>query len=286
MNLINFMGLNCYYSCIASVAGELGVDYTLSFAKLWSETDFKYDRDRRVFLSKRMLTELDALGAKLTMLDCASPLDAGESLSSISNGEYFVVGMDAYAIPWNQLYGIHHGPHYFIAQKSQSQTLLCHDPTYNKKNQEISCRDLLTGAFDISRILRTEQNSPPPPPQACVLQQACEILSSHPSLLEKLLTQIRECEGTNREQAILSAGYVDALISNRCLYQHYLNASPSGGCGSPLFSAEHILGWKAVKNGLYKAALSSLNQDVIRDVTGLLRQLIESEIRSASSLLY
>ena len=99
------------------------------------------------------------------------------------------------------------------------------------------------------------------------------------------MTQIRECEGTNREQAILYAGYVDALISNRCLYQHYLNAT-SGGCGSPLFSAEHILGWKAVKNGLYKAALSSLNQDVIRDVTGLLRQLIESEIRSASSLLY
>lgn len=53
MRLTYFQGLNCYYECIICIAGYYGLEPAAAFDCLWSETDFKYDPCRKVYLTKR-----------------------------------------------------------------------------------------------------------------------------------------------------------------------------------------------------------------------------------------
>lgn len=276
LNLINFQGLNCYSNCIVTIAAFLGVDYIRAFSSLWSETDFRYDSFRRVFLTRRMPAGLEALGARLDMrlLDRSTPEEAEARLDAVESETLLLVGMDGYYIPWVPLYGLLHGPHYFIAVNTASSELKGFDPTYTLFNQPIPRESLHTHAFDISYLCRVpaspflEESTP-------ALQEAREILLTHPQLLQNLTAQIRSCADGGHEQAILLAEYVDALISNRYLYRRYLQEQELCEACPLFFRKEFFAQWTAVKNGLYKMSASRdthIHDDVCMLLTGLLEQ--------------
>lgn len=52
LELINFQGINCFYYSLATLLNDLNLDYTLLFSNLWSETDFDFDDESQLFVSK------------------------------------------------------------------------------------------------------------------------------------------------------------------------------------------------------------------------------------------
>lgn len=281
MNLIRFRGLNCFHNCIVNVAALLGVDYLASFANLWSETDFAYDPVLKVYLTKRMLTNLEALGARLETLRCATPKEVTESLSLFRAGEWIIAGMDAFDIPWNLYYRTLHGPHYFLACKQAGGPLSCLDPTDNKQDLRLTPEAFVPYVFDIRRIRRV-----PEKPLHAGLPEAREILRTHPETQKDLFEKIRGCAGENQKNTRLIAKYIDAMTNNRYLYRHYLQNSPSASGGEPcFFDSDFFLRWTAVKNGLYKAALVRNSESILQEVCSQLGSLLHAETIIAETML-
>lgn len=285
MKLINFQGLNCYYNCIVSIANHHHLDYPLSFASLWSETDFTYEPCRQVFLTQRMPAALEAMGLRLQMLPCASPGEAQESLSFFQDGEAILTGMDACYIPWSPLYRLHHGPHYFIARKEDSDTLTCLDPTYSLSGGTIKAADILAYTFDISRLCRVPETAGPAKAISLPEEEARTVLENHPGFCRRLLPAVRACIRKEPEYALLLARYTDALINNRYLYRCYLNSlpPPRNNCAAH-FTEEFYIRWTAIKNGLFKASVCRDNKDLIDQVCRRLSSVILEEIDMAEAI--
>ena len=286
MELINFQGLSCYYNCIVSIANHHHMDYLLSFAALWSETDFTYEPCRQVFLTRRMPAALEAMGLRLQMLPCASLEEAQESLSLLQDGEAILIGMDACYIPWSPLYRLYHGPHYFIARKTDSGILTCLDPTYNRSDGTIKAADIPAYAFDISRLSRVPPADGPTEAIPLPEKEARTVLENHPGFCRRLLPAVKACIRQEPEYALLLARYTDALISNRYLYRCYLNSLPPplNGCAA-CFTGEYYTSWTAVKNGLFKANVCRDNKDLIDQVCIRLSSVILEEINMAETIL-
>lgn len=115
MNLIHFHGLNCYHDCMITLAGNFGLNYEYAFSHLWSESDFRYDPICSVFLTRKLPEMLEKMGMKLKQ-PCVSQKEKDSEWSNTINGKFVIIGMDAFLIPWNPLYQIQHGPHYFITK--------------------------------------------------------------------------------------------------------------------------------------------------------------------------
>lgn len=281
MSLIYFQGLNCYSSSILNAAVFTGVDYRNAFANLWSETDFTYDQIHHLYLSRRMPVNLEALGVKLEFLNCCSSEEVEKNLSRLSHGQWLVAGMDAFFIPWTPYFQTLHSFHYFIARKEKEGVFSCFDPTYDRKDMEITEKDMIFHAFDICWIDKTaEQQS-----DMSIQREAQEILHSHPGTQENLLAQIRECAYGKQKNGELLAKYIDALINNRYLYLHYLQNMPLyKGKYDQYFSKEFFLKWTAVKYGLYKASIRLNNQELIQEACGHFQELIEEEMDIARKI--
>jgi len=282
MNLIYFQGLNCYHVCVISLANHFGINYPDAFATLWSETDFRYDSYHQVYLTKRMLTNLEALGARVEALACPAPEDADRALSLFQEGEFMIVGMDAFYIPWDPFYQTFHGPHYFITQYAKTDRFLCFDPTYNKKNEQIDCQEITMHTFEICRMTKAAQKSL----KTEAIHEAQEILHTHPNTHSVLLSQIHDCIGGERKNMILLAKYIDAMINNRYLYRFFLEDQPLPYDENHLLLKDNFfLEWKAVKNGLYKASIKKNNEDIIHDVSDRFSHLIEKEITMSERII-
>lgn len=282
MNLINFQGLNCYYNCILNNSIFLGINYQLSFATLWSETDFTYDQINNAYSTKRMFLNLESLGAKLEFSNCSSSKDAKTSLSLFKAGARIIIGMDAFHIPWTPYYQLLHSSHYFIAQKISESSFICFDPTYNKKNLPISFENIILNAFDICHIYRV----PKKPLNFEIIQEAKEIIYKHPKTQTELLIKINECTWQKRKNADLLIKYIDAMINNRYLYKHYIeNLSSSNHDIQQLFNKDFFLQWKAIKNGLYKASLIKDNKGLLNNISNQLNTLINMEIIIAEKII-
>lgn len=281
MSLIYFQGLNCYTSSILNAAVFMGVDYLHAFANLWSETDFTYDQIHHLYLSRRMPSNLEALGVKLGFLNCCSSGDVEKSLSLLSDGQWLVTGMDAFFIPWTPYYRTLHSSHYFIARKEKGSSFSCFDPTYDKENMMITNEHMISHAIDICRICKTAKEQS----DMSILQETQEILYTHPKIQENFLAQIRECACGKQENAELLAKYVDALLNNRYLYLYYLQSSPfyKGNYGQ-YFSEEFFLKWTTIKHGLYKASIRHNNQEIIQEICGYFEGLITEEMDIARKI--
>ncbi|GLC80312.1 hypothetical protein [Lacrimispora brassicae] len=281
MSLIYFQGLNCYSSSLLNAAVFTGADYRNVFANLWSETDFTYDQIHHLYLSRRMPANLETLGVKLEFLNCCSSKEVEKGLSLLSHGQWMVAGMDAFFIPWTPYYQELHSFHYFIAQKAKKGGFSCFDPTYDRKDIEITHEDMISHAFDICRIYKTAAKQS----HISSRREAQEILYSHPITQENLLAQIRECAYGKQKNGELLAKYIDALINNCYLYVHYLQNMPlyREKCDQ-YFSKEFFLKWTTVKYGLYKASIRQNNQEIIQEVCGHFRELIEEEMDIAHKI--
>jgi len=282
MNLIHFQGLNCYHDCVISVANHFGVDYSLAFTTLWSETDFSYDSYHKVYLTKRLLTNLEELGVKIEELDCLSQKDTDRIIPQFYEGEFMIIGMDAFYIPWDPFYQKFHGPHYFIAQNVKLGMLLCFDPTYDKKNEQLPRREIIEHAYAICRINRVEKKAL----RIEAIHEAREIVNTHPDTQSVLLSHIYGCIGGERENTVLLAKYIDAMINNRFLYRFFLESQQLPDNENHLFlNSDFFLEWKAVKNGLYKASISRSHESIINNVCDHFIHLMDQEIDVAEKII-
>lgn len=283
MKLIHFQGLNCYFGCVISISAFFGLNYEDLFATLWSETDFTYDHHNHVYSTKRISANLEAMGAKLKDLSCTSEKELEEGLSLCPEGEFIIVGMDAFYIPWSPIYSALRDNHYFFAQREKANSFICFDPTYDKKYMNIMRDDIISHAYDIRLVEKAAQK----PLQTGVLQEAQEIICNHPQLKEKLLFEINECaHDEKRRNAGLLAKYIAALINNRYLFKHYLQNSPAGSDKYQQFFDKNLFSqWEAVKNGLYKTSLIKNNESVISEVCKAFSILIDEEIAIAKQII-
>lgn len=282
MDLIHFLGLNCYHGCIVNGANFLGVDYRPSFSALWSETDFSYDLTFHMYLTKRMPIYLSTRGVILKKLSCASFTEVQDSFTGIAEGSWFTAGMDAFHMPWNEYYQILNGYHYFLAKKEQNGMLCCFDPTYNKKDIQIEAQLIIPHLFDIVSIEKCN----PTPLRTSVTQEAYALIKVMDDFPEKLLSQIRDCTGDNRKNAQRLAQYTDALYINRCIYSHYIHHCTEK-CEPliKLFNNTFIDQWTTVKNGLYKASLIQENKIILEEVCVKLTEIFETELAAAKMVL-
>lgn len=288
MRLTYFQGLNCYYECIICIAGYYGLEPAAAFDSLWSETDFKYDPYRKAYLTKRLLQNLSAMGAKLEMLDCSRPEMTDASLSQPGEKEPFLVGMDAFYIPWNPLFGIHHGPHYFIACHSDGKNLICQDPTYEKRDMEIECRQVRAYSFDISRICYEDLPDGKKDKDreiSGIGTEAKKMSDILPDIRNRLLRHMNETAMKDMDKTVLLARYVDAMIVNRRMYGYYLREYFPEIYKNHIFSRKKFFSeWNGVKNGILKAAVSKDSSPVLMEVCCQFHTLMAEEIKQARLL--
>lgn len=280
MNIIHFQGLNCYHSCIVNVASLLGIDYLQSFSSLWSETEFSYDPVFHMCVTKRMITQLKSLGMNLKKHACKTKKESESAFAEILEGEWFIAGMNSFYMTWNEYYQTLNGYHYFFAKKEDGM-LCCFDPTYDKVNIKLKSEIIVPYIFDIVSVNKCDIN----PVKASVEQEAKNILEAIPMFCNKIISEIDECTGKNKKLADNLAINVDAMITNRYLYLHYLDKSLKEIDNIiKLFNEAFFKKWTAVKNGLYKASLVNDNKDILRQVKTVLVEVLKEELRVAKAL--
>lgn len=285
MQLVNLQGLNCYHNCIISIANHFQVDYAASFANLWSEYDFRFDPHRQVYLTRRMITDLEYLGAKLEKLPCDSETETRGSYKQICENEFFIVGMDAFYIPWNQFYQTFHGPHYFFALSKKAETLCCFDPTYYKQEQQILCDDILRHAFDISCVHRVEKSMLNENHTVNYLADAGRILDTLPTQCRQFLVQLENSREQGQEYTQKLAKHVDTMLSNRHLFRYYLQQCQVPSERIRLYmESDFLMRWYAVKNGLYKASLGISKPELFDEIRKQFQSLVEEELKMAEQM--
>lgn len=280
MSLIFHRGLNCHLASVVSVADTLGLPYRNAFVSLWSETDFFYDPQYHICQSKRVLPNLESLGMRLERLSCASPEEAKASAATLATGELFLIGIDAFHVPWSPRYRFFREAHYLYARKQEGQALTCFDPTYQIENAPLPEGDIIPHAFDLVRV----SIAPAKEPLSTLQEEAQNILRTHPQTKEKLHAKIRSCHYKERNQFDTLIKQITAMINNRHLFQKYLQQHPHV-VEQGLFEKSFLSKWEAVKNGLYKAAILAKNEAVIKELCILFLDLMQEEMGIAKALL-
>ena len=159
MKLFNFPGLNCYYGSVVSGANAFGVPFVDAFANLFSETDFDYNPCSKSFSSRRLLANLDHLGTHSEVFACKTPKEGRNSFLEWGEDVYFVIGMDPIHIHWTPSFGRFNGYHYFLAKPVGGKGFLCYDPTYGNQKEPMPQEVIVTHAFDMTRLHRSQKNA-------------------------------------------------------------------------------------------------------------------------------
>ena len=285
MELIHFQGLNCYHDCIVTLANNMGLNYTDSFSRLWSEADFRYDTICNVFLTRRMPEYLEKKGMKLNA-PCISQAEKESGWADTEYGEFIIIGMDAFLIPWNPLYKIHHGPHYFIVKRENEEWQICFDPTYGLRNMKYSSDFLIEDSYAVIPVKRTEFKEEPQKYSISVYDEAAEVIKNHKELLDYFCTQsdIWICDDEDTE--LLPAKLADAMLTGRYLYRYFLQTNNVKLDIPVLFYNEkYYKQWVAVKNGFFKAALNQTNRTAYNEACDLLSDIMEKEILFARQII-
>ncbi|MFR1103185.1 MAG: hypothetical protein ACLSD3_00020 [Acutalibacteraceae bacterium] len=144
MELIQFPALNCYHACIVTLAQHFGLPCTRAFSRLWAESSLRYDPICGVFLTRRLPRALESMGMALGT-PCVTPEARAAAWQSMPPDAFALAGMDAFRIPWTPLFGLQHGPHYFIVRKTGAEQALCFDPTYGLSGQMLPAEALRAG---------------------------------------------------------------------------------------------------------------------------------------------
>ena len=179
MELIQFPALNCYHACIVTLAQHFGLPCTRAFSRLWAESSLRYDPICGVFLTRRLPRALESMGMALGT-PCVTPEARAAAWQSMPPDTFALAGMDAFRIPWTPLFGLQHGPHYFIVRKTGAEQALCFDPTYGLSGQTLPAEALRAGYALIA--VRFHGGIPAKPPEP-LRTQAAEVLERHPCLL-------------------------------------------------------------------------------------------------------
>ena len=284
MKLICFQGLNCYHACIITLAHHAGYPYEQSFSRLWSEGNPRFDPIGRVFLTRRMPQALESMGMYLEEPAVTLP-GRRHSWSEVSENAFALVGMDAFQVPWTPLFGLQHGPHYYIAQKKNGDAQFCIDPTYGIENQTLSSAQLYEKSYAMIPVYITDKPAGFPENPASAAAQAHEVLQSHPKTLKFFISQAEKWIREDPETALHPAKFTDALLTGRRLYRRFLEKNAVLEQASLFESREYFAAWQAVKNGFYKAALRLREPEVFEEACRNFSALLKQEMDFAAGIL-
>ncbi|WP_101698547.1 hypothetical protein [Clostridium minihomine] len=281
MNLISAKGLNCYYSCIASIADYFGIDYRTACGTLWSENELIYNKKHQMYAPTRFIKNLEILGVKLICLNADSCQKSADSIAAIGPApDIVLVGTDAFHLPWSVVYQLRHRLHYFFGLKADCNRLICFDPLYQAKYVSLPYEYIAEHAFDILCV----QKSNPQPLTIDVPREAEAILRQHPFLLADLMEQIQSLKDKSAEDGVMLAKYTETLRDNRLMFQEFLKTQVPFEEEASLFTHALFAKWTAVKNGLYKMAITSNHSETAPSVCELLKELIAEETSIARLL--
>ena len=303
MKIFNFPGLNCYYSSVVSAANAFGVPFIDAFATLFSERDFDYNPFSKSFSSKRLLANLNYMGAHSEVFACDMLNESRSSFLQCSKEMYFIIGMDPFHIHWTPSFGRFNGYHYFLAKPAGGNDFLCYDPTYGNQKEPMTREVVVTHAFDITRFRRSQRNSL----EIDNLAELLNVAEGNSLSFWQLLSQMESYKmppngvkdnsaysvahpNGNRQNADCwaiekAARYVDCLIHSRLLYEYYLqNRKPFLLNELTIFNADYFNCWQAVKNGLLKASVRRENAAVLEETEKLFSDLIRCERETAKSV--
>lgn len=282
MESIFFGGLNCYLSCIINTASFLGVNYHAALSTLWSETDFTYDKKNNRYNTKRLISNLETLGAKTETISLTCQREAEMNLSQIAIGEWVILGIDAFHISFNQFYHTLHCIHYFMAQKESNTLYSYFDPFCDVKDKKIEHKELIPYVFAILKMHKGTTAVL----DTSLVTEASEIKRILPNVQIALLDKIDECTSEKKKEAGAIAAYVDTLLNNRYLYSNYLSHDPNTKVTHPLFYEENYFKqWIGVKNGLYKASLVNDNEKLMSELRKSICDLCYKEIDMAEKIV-
>ncbi|MDR0426132.1 MAG: hypothetical protein LBH24_03065, partial [Clostridiales bacterium] len=252
MKAVSLPGTNCYTACVLSVAQHFGIAYAPAFSDLWSETDFRYEKDFSVYASRRLTENLAGLGLSLRRVAPSLSAEAIGKEPTPIDGTTAIAGADAFFIPWSPIYALAHEKHFFIIQKLDAETLSCSDPAYQREDIRIAAKNIVPHLFDLRYAVPTAGRLRELPPS----REAKTILRAHPAAKRILGNRIAS---GGQQELLLLGRYADAMIRNRQLYRHYLNsAAHAHGFDKAYFDR-----WQCLKNGLFKAHLLNKRNAVL-----------------------
>lgn len=286
MKLIHIPGVSCYLDCIITLANAFQIDYTASFSCLWSETELSYETICHTFLSRRLPRMLEMMGMRLEE-PCVSAQDRARGWADVSEGEFGLVGMDGFLLPWNPLYGVLHGPHYFIAQKRGKEPQCCFDPTYGLRGQKMRSEELVSSSFAVIPVTRyVPDRRAEGRKDDLLLSQAAEVARTHPGKARRFLSQAKAWMQGPEQDILLPAKFTEALTEGRCLYGYFLRQQETDPKRASLFWSDgYFKEWRAVKNGFYKAALLKGNGEAFHEACRLFMAVFKQELDLAEDIL-
>lgn len=282
MKLISFNGLNCYHRCIITIAHFWDVPYRKALATLWSETDFSCDLFNQVCVSRRLLTNLAALGMVVKERDFSTPKETEASLRSVPAGTWLILGSDAFYLPWSLFYQKICCNHYFIAYKENAEMLSCFDPTENKENISVALSEIAAHAFQVVQPIRVGTSSF----DVDDIAELKKVRDEHPLTEKRILHQMTFWMQEKQDASLMPIKWVDAMVNNRHLYGYYCqNVLFPDKEEQPFFDKSFFLRWAAIKNGLLKGMLRVNNQQVIPEVCNQFQSLMKHEIWMADRMI-
>lgn len=282
MQIINFIGLDCYSASLVTLAKHMGVDYRSLFLGLWAETDFSYNKHWEVYVSQQLFSNLADGGLLFEALDVLDKANLEDTLLGMKNESYAVVGMDSFEIPWSPVFKIMKNPHYFIAQKDGPKNFTCYDPTYGTQGMNLDCTTAAGHSFNIL-ILQAGQAKPM---RKSLLADSVNINSSIKTLTKSFLYALEDNTDLSKANLLKMAKYTHALINNRRLYKQFLQFNfPQLQTASNIFDKEYFKNWESIKNGFYKAALLKDNTPACAELANLVKYALQNEAAQAQQIL-
>lgn len=282
IKLTTFKGLNCYNNSVISIINTKNINFNSCFYNLWSENNFNYQHSGTHYASKKLFKNLEELGVFVEIIKC-NKKNTECILKTIPKNQYFIIGMDSFYIPWNDIYQFRHDQHYFIAKKSSKHNYMVYDATYDKTNLVISYEEIIKHAFEIEKIHFKPTNSKEL--TVNLNQELKKIKKSTLQLEMKLINKIDNATNKNNILYKKLVRYVDALINNRYMFKKYINQTFNNEMVNREFMTDgYFLTWMAVKNGIIKMSVLK-DENTTLQVKNLIHKLMLFEQEYANNLL-
>lgn len=268
MEYINIKGFNCYNSSISNIAYNLGIDYYMAYGNLWSEIDFDYNEATGIYLSKRIIKNLEFLGMKIEIIDCENMDEKKEFLDSLEIGQWAIIEMDCYYLPWHNFYQKIWYSHHFPILKETNDTFSCIDPLYDMLGMKMSHDYIVEYASRFEKIEKIDINE-----DILIIKEDEKSILKLKNKYKQIYDEILK-EQYNQNRFIDLSRYFTCIINNRYLYRYYLNFNKNyiSDLDDIYFSKLEKL-----KNSFLRAS-NFLNKDqIIREIIKIIEDTIEMD---------
>lgn len=283
MGLVHIEGVNCFYNSIINVAKILDIDYYSAFSTLWSEIDLNFNGENNYHTSKNLIINLEAMGLKLDKYNCLDKNLSDIFFNKLQLKSYYVLGADAYYLPWTPFFNKEHMPHFFFAYVCDKNNFNCGDSHFNVEMHKVSVKDISPYIFEAYHLYKCktvfQQFSNEP------LQEARCIIKNNAVLKNTIYIKASEFNIISEIECDKLSKYIVGLIHNRILYSHYiLQKYPKYKNQIDFLNSILIAKWHAVKYGFYKSNVMN-DYKFVEQSLKVLDDILDTEIQMATSVI-